>query len=1841
MKKTIVTRCLLVILSVGILINSNLNNVVFQTENRVSADGDTDQCQTFEFGVEFEYPLILQSREKRLSWIEHHESLPEAHIDQYVRYRAQLDYGAGEGSFSLLDHLEYAPIERDQGNCGDCWQWAGTGILEIAQDVQIGIKDRLSIQYMNSCGGCGCNGGNLPDVVAFYNSTGKAIPWSNTNAHWQDGDGSCDTSCGTIATTPYYPITSITEETISTHGLMESEAISNIKNALNQGQAVQLGFLLPTTSDWNSFRNFWNNDDEEDDIWSPDYSSGHSWVEGQGGGHAVLVVGYNDGLGDANDYWVILNSWGTTPNRPNGLFRLDMHLDYDCFYYDPNPQGYWSLYWDTLDLTFPSTPDVSFSSPTYGIGEDSGSATITASLSEAAPYPVTVKYSTSDGTATEGIDYGTSSGTLTFTAGNTSETFSVPVTDDSTVEPDETVILTLSNAINASLGNPISATLTITSEDVPDVVFSSATYSVAENVVSGTASITVELSQAPLSPVTVNYTTDDGTALAGADYATASGTLNFTAGDTSETFSVPITDDSTGEGFEIVNLTLSNPSGATLGAQNTAALTIQDDDTPDIAFSSDTYAVAENVASGTATITVELSHAAGNTVTVNYTTSNGTALAASDYTTTSGTLTFTAGVTSQTFDVPINDDAIAEEANETVILTLSNPVNANQGSPNPATLTIQDNDAPNVVFLSASYTVAEGSPTANIEAVLSGTSTATITVNYATNDGTATGGIDYGTSSGTLTFTAGGTSETFSVSINDDAFVELDETVNLALSNPVNAVLGGTSTATLTISSEDVSSVFLATDSYGVSEDAGTVNIGVMISPPSHPETITVNYATSDGTALAGADYTSTSGTLTFSPDDFLESFSVITNDDGIAEGNETISITLSNANNANLVSPGTATLTIIDDDAPDITFSPSGYTVAENVASGSATVAVILSGTSTQTIMVHYATSDGTALAGVDYTSTSGTLSFAAGDISKTFSVPIDNDGIAEGSETIDLQLSNPANANLGTPSAVALTIYDDDAPNVAFSSTSYTVAEGSPTANIEAVLSGTSTQTIMVHYATSDGTALAGSDYTTTSGTLTFAAGDTSETFAIPIIDDSTLETDETVTLTLSNPANANLGTPNPATLTITSDDVPEVTFSSATYSIAENVASGTASITVELSQEPLSPVTVNYTTSDGTALAGSDYTTTSGTLTFSAGDTSETFSVPITDDSIVEADETITIILSNAANADLGTPGTAIITILDNDAPDVAFSSAIYNVAEGTPTATIETILSGTSAATITVNYATSDSTGVAGADYTTTSGTLTFTAGDTSETFTIPIIDDIIVEPDETVSLTLSNPANANLGTPSLATLIITSGDVPDVAFSSATYSVIENVASGTASITVELSQAPLFPITVNYTTGDGIALAGADYTTTSGTLSFTAGDTSETFYVPITDDSAVEADETITLTLINPSGTTLGIQNTAVLTITNDDIVAPTVTTNAASNPGETSATMNGTLDNLGGSTNVTVLFEWGRNGSYVNTTAAVILDNPNNFTANLSGLQAGTTYQFRAKATNDGGSSYGNKYLFTTNTASSGGGSGGGGGAAVGGGGGGGGGLAVPMAIPSTSIPKPSPVSTPKPAPVYTPPASPPPPPIIEEPEEVPNGFVTQYLTDIISPDGKVTETVTIRSSENGTTLIIPAHTEALDAEGQPLEQITVQPADSSVPEPPDSNVIYTLDFGPDDSTFDPPITITMTYDPDELPEGVAPGDLALAYYDNKLGEWIELFDILIDTVSYTISGKTSHFTRFAVLAPMQEDPSVESPLEDEDNDEIHAGVIAGPIVGLTITGLAIFFLLKRQRRLS
>jgi C1A family cysteine protease len=291
-----------------------------------------------------------------------------AYIDCNLAYETQTT-----SDYSILDLLYYIIEERTQGGCSNCWAWPSTSIVEIALRVQEGVmENRLSVQYLNTCGElypstgiqC-CEGGTLGMFASFYKSTGIAIPWSNENAHWQDYVliGQCfQVECDEIAKYPNYPISSIQSKSIETRRVSEETSIENIKNILHQNRGVYFSVFFADETNINDFRDFWRNENEEY-VYDLDYYAGHPWVDGEAAGHALLLVGYHDDENtDTDDYWILLNSWGATTGRPNGLLRVDMHMNYSLKYSSQYVFGA-----ETLNVTFGSNaPTTSISGPTSG-----------------------------------------------------------------------------------------------------------------------------------------------------------------------------------------------------------------------------------------------------------------------------------------------------------------------------------------------------------------------------------------------------------------------------------------------------------------------------------------------------------------------------------------------------------------------------------------------------------------------------------------------------------------------------------------------------------------------------------------------------------------------------------------------------------------------------------------------------------------------------------------------------------------------------------------------------------------------------------------------------------------------------------------------------------------------------------------------------------------------------------------------------------------------------------------------------------------------------------------------------------------------------------------------------------------------------------------------------------------------------------------------------------------------------------------------------------------------------------------------------------------------------------
>ena len=326
----------------------------------------------------------------------------------------------------------------------------------------------------------------------------------------------------------------------------------------------------------------------------------------------------------------------------------------------------------------------------------------------------------------------------------------------------------------------------------------------------------------------------------------------------------------------------------------------------------------------------------------------------------------------------------------------------------------------------------------------------------------------------------------------------------------------------------------------------------------------------------------------------------------------------------------------------------------------GNFTLNVTRTNGSVGTVTVNYATADGSATTPSDYTSTSGTLIFNDGETSKSISIPIIDDNVPEGSQAFTISLSNPTGgAVLGNIFKTQLSIQDNDYPTVSIDDVTQAEGNNGTTAFTFTITSSdVMPNDVSAAYATADGTALAGSDYQTTSGTITIPAGQKTATVTILVKGDTTAEADKTFFVNLSNPGNAVVGKAKGTGTILNDDGQVQATFefSQINYDTPEDL--GALTVTVTRGGDVSSASSVDYTTKDGSATQKADFEYAAGTLAFAPGETSKTIQLLINEDMHTEGNEGFSIALSNPAGAVLGLQSTATVTLKD-DSPETSMS------------------------------------------------------------------------------------------------------------------------------------------------------------------------------------------------------------------------------------------------------------------------------------------------------------------------------------------------------------------------------------------------------------------------------------------------------------------------------------------------------------------------------------------------------------------------------------------------------
>ncbi len=348
------------------------------------------------------------------------------------------------------------------------------------------------------------------------------------------------------------------------------------------------------------------------------------------------------------------------------------------------------------------------------------------------------------------------------------------------------------------------------------------------------------------------------------------------------------------------------------------------------------------------------------------------------------------------------------------------------------------------------------------------------------------------------------------------------------------------------------------------------------------------------------------------------------------------------------------------------IRFTTPVFTVNEK--DGTANISVVRTGGNQGTVTVEYALEAGTATTD-DFEIATAVLTFQGKATSTTFTIKLKNDALTEGTESLKIVLRTPTNnASIGTPSTAEVKIIDDEtvvssatsvgassssvAPAVGFGAAEYSIADAGGTLNVTLVRTGGTAGAVTVQYATADGTAKSSSDYTSTSGTVSFAAGEATKTFTVTVAANSSIGGNKNFKLVLSNPTGGVTISPGAANVVLFDDEAAtfgsgSLKFSKSSYDGFES--QGKVEILVQRTGGSRGKVTVQYSTSNGTASAGKDYTAVSGTLTFEAGESQKSFMIPMLYDAEADGDESVNVFLSAPTNgAELITPSSATVRI-----------------------------------------------------------------------------------------------------------------------------------------------------------------------------------------------------------------------------------------------------------------------------------------------------------------------------------------------------------------------------------------------------------------------------------------------------------------------------------------------------------------------------------------------------------------------------------------------------------------
>lgn len=1172
--------------------------------------------------------------------------------------------------------------------------------------------------------------------------------------------------------------------------------------------------------------------------------------------------------------------------------------------------------------------NIEFVQPAYSVVENvvGSNVTITVRRLNGAVGAVRARYTTVDGSAKAGVDYSAVSNVVTwFDCDATISTFTVPILNNNVAQGNKNFFIELSMPQSLgplvtnqpALGVQCRAEVTIVEDDFSRGVlgFSQPLFNVVEGQPSATVSVSRTNGASGL--VTVQYQTFNGSATAPADYTTRSNTLTFVSGDTNETFTIPIVDDTFQEFDETIGLRLFNVTGgATLGLTNATLLLFDNNNgRGSISFTATDFVVNESA--GTAEVTLRRMSGSVGAVTVDFYTLDpppapGAARAGVDYLGVTNTVTFASGVTNQTVSVPLLGDRLVEGP-ETINLFLTNPTGgANLGFLSNAVLTIADDDFYGRLSFSApAYFANEPAGGVPINVVRSGGDAEEVTVDFSASLGTATDGADYYSTNATLVFPDGVTLQTVVLPIVDDLELELSETVQLSLTNFAKASPGVVTNALLTINDDEalavpagsvdtffnpqpgpnnfVNAIALQADGRLVVGGVFTtfngnnrrrlvrLNTDGSVDPAFNPgeganDTVQTVAVQSDGKILAGGRFTQMSGrnrnyiarlTTSGGLDSAFNSGAGADNPVNVIALQPDGRILLGGEFASYNSVPRNRVTRLNADGLIDLSFNP-GTGADDSVFALQALPdgKILVSGdfTTMDNQFVSYLArlnADGTLDAGfqvgasingpvrtfdvqADGRIVIGGLFTAIGGVTRNRLARLNEDG------TLDLSFDPGPGAN---DNVNALAIQTDGKIFVAGNFTGF----GGLGRNRIARL-------------TTDGVL---------DNTINFGSG------ANQFISTLVLQPDEQILIgggfTVVN------GLPrNYLARLVGGEDSGPGTFQFDLANHEANENGTNVSVVVSRINGATGPADVDVLTLDGSAVGGEDYQSLVTTLTFADGETLKTVTIDLINDTLVETNESFFVVLTNATGgAMLNESAVTTVTILSDDSV-VGFSAPNYSVNEKVPgqVQVVEVLRLGATNDTVSVAFATLAGSASPTNDFLPTNGVLTFLPGQTNLSFNVVIVDNTIVEGNETISLQLSNlVGTATFFRPAATITIIDNDSGPgNLTFSQPAYSFLEN--AGVALITVLRTNGATGPVSLDFSAGGGTAQNGVDYSSSGGTVSLADGETSRNVAIGINDDAVVEGNETFNVTISNPTGGAVLSGPTTVIVTIEDDEVGP-------------------------------------------------------------------------------------------------------------------------------------------------------------------------------------------------------------------------------------------------------------------------------------------------------------------------------------------------------------------------